>query len=458
MKNYFYKLNQKYIDPFIKNIWQHYKIYDKKTDINLMRSIFREVNELFKKIGGRTSSKKDVPRLGGYPDSDRVNRLITNIDDDLGKLYKAQSLVEDDLKNLMNYNAIQRSMLIDNFLRVQHKVYSAYIKNKKDTDGEESIPSIHPFSSADSLGQGSENVWIDADRTTLSLTPTPNIIKPIDTDNVSVFFTGHKPEEPIYPNANILNPASYWKIPDLESHFVDIANPSINRSYRKMMIDDPTNPTGVGICEFESVQTLLTTGSLLAVRFIISQNFNADPSHIYIDTKNSLREEFTKFYSRMQPYHLNQLNNIIVLKMIIPFTLAAVITNEICIDVAANGEAFIPHIDWGLSKVFSNSQGSDVAYPIIEPPKETTDGTIRCMLPEYIIPSRLELVLNYPTNAWSPIDFHMSHWVYSDQNTFKLPGENPVSFVLYKTFDIFVDSEPNLEKEKQRAYKVITKK
>jgi len=135
MKNFFYKLNKKYINSFLDDIFDIYNSNDKKTHISFLQSILKGVNILFSNIGARVTSKADIPLPDDYPESKKFNKLVKNVSFDIEKLYKAQSLIEDDVNNLMKFNSNQRRRTAVNLSEVQYDVYNAYIKSKKDIKG-----------------------------------------------------------------------------------------------------------------------------------------------------------------------------------------------------------------------------------------------------------------------------------------------------------------------------------
>ena len=136
MKNYFYRLNEKYLKNFSKNVLSKFNDVEIKTDIMFLKTILREVNELFKKLGGRAVSKSDIPKEDEYPDSKKFNALLSDIEHDVDKLYTAQGIIDDDVTNLMNFNATQRQKSYENFSNIQQKVLSVYVRNKKEVTGE----------------------------------------------------------------------------------------------------------------------------------------------------------------------------------------------------------------------------------------------------------------------------------------------------------------------------------
>lgn len=489
MKNYFYNLNSKYLKAFKQNVLNMFESENIKTNEIFLKHIFKEINNLFSRIGGRVSTKKDIPKKGEYPDSNKFNRLLENIDDDLDKLYTAQTLVEDDLNNLMKFNASQRTTTFEHMLTAQQKIMSLYIKNKKDINGEIIIE--NNFQSSESASSDSENIHIDEIRGLLTLSSENKIVKPIDTTNVYVYFTGTKPKAPIYPAEGVFGTGSFWRIPDLPAaHHIDPGNPSDVENYKLTMIDSPNSNNGIGWVEFESVLTELighvqpierreytfleggniTTDSyipnykttfpnkdLLALKEEISKisGLNNNVSDIYIDVGHSLHGNLG-YVKRVSSQNIETSKDEMY-KLVIPFT-ATSLTNEIYIKFNPI-ESDIPIILWSRSKVYSKNDniGTDLV-----PPSDTNlssnDGQYICKIAKYIVPSRLELILTYGGNAWHEIPFQMTHYAYSvgKQYTISDASNSPISLFLNKQYDVFVDSEANKRKEKDRALGVIT--
>lgn len=491
MKNYFYNLNKKYLQTFKMKVIDRFKNEYIKTDESFLKAIFKEMTELFRHLGGRTASKQDIPVKGDYPDGDKYNKLISAIEDDVDKLYTAQVLVEDDLNSLLKFNANQRATAFEDIIATQQKIMQLYIRHKKDISGEFIIE--NDFTSTDALSTDSSSVAIDEDRGVLTLASSFTESKPIDTDNVTIYFTGKKPTPPLYPNDDALRTGSHWRIPDQpEAHHVDTANPSINKNYRFMMIDTPDVNTGIGWVEFEAVLTELVPHVTLPIRsdylfrngneitsrsFVpsIEQTFpnqdiwalkeevgliaglNRDPELINLDVPYSLQgiDGYVKRLTRTT-IESDQEEKY---KLTIPFVTDAKITNEIGVRFAPI-ESEIPSVLWSESVIYSNIGGREISYQIIPPANEdepSEDGYYVCKFYTYVVPSRLELILVYRGDGWKRIPFQMTHYVYSINRQFDLPQQDGVniSLLLGREYDIFVDSEPNKPKERSRALNVL---
>lgn len=457
MKNFFYKLNNKYIAEFLDNIFSDYNSRNKKTDISFLQAIFRGINELFSKLGGRSVSKKDIPLPDDYPTSAKFNKLINDISFDIDKLYNSQKLIEEDVNSLLKFNSNQRISIAEDLSKTQYSVYSAYIRSKKDIKGGVEIPGSNPFLTSE-LGDGSADVSID-DRNILTLSSDSEISKPIDVNNVKVHIAGTTPRTylKMYPNNSYLYPGSHWKQMANDPHSVNITNQSDVSNYKFMMIDDPNSNTGIGFCEFEAVITSPSRNETLTdvLKREIGYHFRKDKDLIYMDMQHSLQNLYIadKVLAADEfPYF--------EFKLIIPFVNTNLVTNEINIEFTPNAGRHMPKIDWEKSKIYSNSKGSSLAYSILGTNTELpNNGKYKGIISDHIIPSRAELVVKYDDFIWKRIPFMMSHYIYTDHRSFNLPSFStnaPIKFVFEKVYDIFVDSEADLENEKKRALKVLS--
>ena len=491
MKNYFYKINGKYIESFSKRVLDRFKKEDIRSNVSFLKSILNELNNLFKYFGGKISSKDNIPKPTDYPDSKQYNKLVSDINDDIQKIFTAQKLVEDDVNNLLNFNSNQRTKTFENLTSTQQKVYAVYIKNKKGINGEVIIPAGNPFESSDNKSPESDNIYIDQSRKTLTLDSKTETKKTADLDNVTVYFAGTKPTTNVYPNNQILGLGSHWKIPKRSNvHFFNTSNFSEVSEYKKLMADDPGNNLGVGWCEFETVSTKLdktyefvlkksykltesygqiatvltpesNTRSEYVIKNYIGTKIFKDPQLIYLDINNSLQGQYSDssyfapiiLYGEKPPQY----------KIVIPFKGDTPITNEIIIDFETDKNYYYPKIDWSSSKVFSNQNGSDLAYSLIPPVNPNfipENGIYSCSFQGgFIKPSRLELIVEYGADPlhWYPIEFYMSHYMYTASQNYSLTTGvgSTVTLILGKSYDIFVDAEADVEKEKSRALNVL---
>jgi hypothetical protein len=487
MRNYFHKINQKYIEEFFRNISYSYKNLNIHTDSQFIKIILKNINSLFKLLGGQVSNKDLIPKTTDHPDSKKFNKLIKDINLDIQKIFTSQKLIENDVNNLLNFNSSQRVKTFENLTSTQQEVYSLYIKNKKYTGNELLIPSNNPFLSSDNMSSESTGVTIDQSRGVLTLQSQSSILKPIDINNVKIFFSTSIPEDSIYPNNISMGIGSHWSIPGRSSaHFID-NNLTTLENYKKMMIDTPNENTGIGWCEFEAVRTKinisekvwetlrsyrltdLTNGIYDAVysdRFItpdefaiknyIGKLFNRDAESIYFDIPNSLQGNYISNNS------VNNFTNS-QYKLVVPFTSDAPITNEIFLDFEPDDLGFYPKIVWKESKVFTNQKGFDIAYLLSDPSESnniTNNGEYKLLIKNgFIKPSRIEIILEYGSDAlhWIPIGFNISHYNYSNQQNYYLKdtNQNDILLILNKSYDIFVDSEADESNEKSRAINVL---
>lgn len=486
MKNFFYKINRKHIETFSNNVLSRFRELNIRSNISFMRSLLKELNDLFQKIGGRLSSKNDIPRKYEYPDASKFNRLIRSIATDLDKIYTAQSLIEDDVNNLINFNSTQRNRTFESLTNTQQEVYSTYVKNKSGIRGEIVVPSQNPFGSADNISPESEGIHIDQSRGILTLQHTSKTTKPVRLDGVRMFFAGSKPEGPIYPNDDQMGLGSHWKIPgSVSAHHIDSQDQSATSSYKNMLVDDPNNNYAVGFCEFEGVQTTLASQRVIqnivssyrlsevklsrstsdlkeisAIKQVIGEETNKDPELLYIDVPNSLQGRYVR-WNKVPVIRLS--GQTPQYKLVIPFTLEAPFTNQIIVTVQPNSLGNYPRLVWKSSKIYTNINGSDIAHGVMLPSdlfRIPNDGRYVCnILGGFIKPSRAELIFEYGADdlQWSQIGFSMGHWVYSTSKTYSLPygSSEQVTLILGKSYDVYVDAEPDKDKEKQRALNVL---
>jgi len=113
MGNYL-KINSKYINDFKNNIRTGVLSLVRTSDSTVLKIIIREVNKLFKIMSGKLTTKKQIPKPSDFPDSKLYNSFIDNINIDLDKIYTAQSIIEDDVQNVTNFNSLEREKAIRN--------------------------------------------------------------------------------------------------------------------------------------------------------------------------------------------------------------------------------------------------------------------------------------------------------------------------------------------------------
>jgi hypothetical protein len=462
MKNYFFKINKKYIEQFFINVREVFDEYDIHTESSFLKSVLRNLNELFKYLGGQISSKDNIPKATDFPESKRFNSLITDINNDFQKLFNAQKFVQSDVTNLLNFNSSQRTKTEENVTSLQQDVYSLFIKSKKGIGKEILVPSSNPFTSSDNMSIESNNVSIDQNRGILTLFATTKITKPLDLNKTNIYFFNAIPEKTIYPNNISMGVGSHWDIPGRASiHFIG-NNLTDIEDYKELMIDTPDENTGIGWSEFEAVRTVVDNNSLNNIKNFIATKFKMSESNIYFDIPNSLQGNHISFFHPTEDFSKNRY------KLIVYFTQDIGLTNEIYIDFEPNDNASYPQIDFKLSKVFSNQNGTEQFNTLLEPSTEhevTNNGEYKCVINNgFIVPTRLELVLEYSgdNTQWVKIPFKVSRYSYSAQKGYTLKDtttpSNDISITLRKTYDVFVDSEVDQQKEQSRAIKVLMNK
>lgn len=459
MKNYFFKINQKQIEKFFLNIKDTFNNFSIHTDANFLKSILRNLNELFKMIGGQISSKDNIPKETDFPESKKYNSLLRDISFDLQKLFNTQKIIQSDVTNLLNFNSAQRTKTQENLTSLQQEIYSLFIKNKKGIGKEIVVPANNPFTSSDNMSQDSTGVSIDQSRGILTLESSTKIFKPIDVKKTSIYFFDNIPEPEIYPNNIVMGVGSHWSVPGrADVHFIG-NNLTDIENYKSLMVDTPDENTGIGWSEFEAVRTLVDEDSLSELKNLIATRFTTSESNIYLDKTNSLQGKYLSS-SRPQEMQRNKY------KLIIYFTPDIGLTNEIYFDFEPSDNGNYPIIDYDSSKIFSNDAGTELVRTFIKPSTDhliTENGEYKCVIKEgFIVPTRLELVLQYQGDIlhWVPIPFIMSHYSYTAQKNYTLKDEldRDISILLNKTYDIFVDSEYDQESEKSRAINVLLAK
>jgi hypothetical protein len=466
MKN-FYKLNKKYIDSFINNVSQRFMSNDKRTDVSFLRSILEEVTSLFRKFGGQISNKNQIPKETDYPDSTKYNDLVTSIGFDIDKLYNSQKIIEEDINNLIKFNSYQREKSMTFIENLQQSVYTSYIKNKANVG--KGLEKVESFTSIEGMDPISNGVKIDTDRGILTLSSDTAQYKTVDLPGVQLYFNQDfykpsyvDPNNP-YPNNKVLSVGSHWKKSKDDVHFVNTTDPTILTKYRSMMIDDPTNPVGVGICEFETVVSAGSIGEAATSSFIpvlskvkryLSDSISKSESLIYIDGINSLQARYLNSISKgtnAKTFDGFYYPLPTKFKLVIPFT-NDILTNEILIDFAALSRGTIS-VNWSTSFAYSTDEKR---YSFISG-KDVGNNAFVCFISSFIKLGRIELTFSIDEQAWEYIPFMMAWYVYSHSHSHEIGGTSStlVQFDFKKTFDVFVESEPDKTSEANRAVNVI---
>lgn len=453
----FYRLNKDYIASFQKNVLNRYNSDNKRIETSLLRAILKEVTDLFRKVGGQLSSKRNIPKAADYPNSKIYNALIKDIGFDIDKIYNAQTLVESDINNLLNFNETQRKKTFDNYSSAQQAVYSAYIRSKKDLIGGVEVPAGSPFaSSSDSLGKGSDKVYVDITRTCLTLDFKSEDKRIADTKYTSVYFIGTPTTELLYPSNNgTLGIGHHWKLANPDSHLLDQKDETDVLDYKTMMIDDPDSNTGVGFCEFEAIETLgtdITNNIKDQIGLTLS---NLDPDLVYVDVANSFQGAFVN-NSEKSVCNIPKIKY----KLTIPFS-TEVLSNSFTVVFMTGSNADYPKINWTESKIFSNIGGADMPSNFLPPSdlSEVGQEINVCNFVNFIYPTRAELILEYASNpsSWKHVSFIMSQYVWVGQTTYQMTTstDTNIGVNVKRQYDIFVDTEANSKSEQTRAWNVL---
>jgi len=102
------EINRKYLENFKNNLKSRMSSLIRVSDSEVLKALILEVNRLFNIISGRLASKLDIPKADEFPDSDKFNKFLTDIDIDLDRLFNGHSIVENDIQNVANYNSLER--------------------------------------------------------------------------------------------------------------------------------------------------------------------------------------------------------------------------------------------------------------------------------------------------------------------------------------------------------------
>lgn len=456
MRNFFLKINKKVFSEFRYSVSTSFDSFYRKTDSVLLKSVLKEVNNLISKISGRQSNKSDIPKPDDYPDSSRVNKLLTDIVTDLDKIYEAQTIVDDNVRQVMLFNSSQREKSLNNLYSVQGKVYNAYVKSNKILNGSTVIPAKNPFTSTDAITGQSSDVVIDPIRSTLTLSKRKSEqLKDIDINNVRVINSSSVPDEVnLYPSTSELAIGSHWMKEKKDRNFIDKDDPVESDSYRQRMIDSETNNMSIGSCEFESVFTSSKNKNIPEILKIeLGKELGKDSNLIYLDEVNSSQSRYTTKTISVPDIKWNKF------KLIIPFLETAPI-NELVITFSPDSNGNVPNINWEDSRIYAKNDNSEHIVTFIKPNTSDnfgkSDGEYRMITRKTIIPKRAEIVIEMDANAWIPLSFYMSYLSYQETQTYDLTtfssvnGQSvigKVKLVFNKKFDIFVDSRPPLSKE-----------
>lgn len=442
MKNFF-RINNKYIQSFRNNVYSRFVKNDKKTDSIFLKCIFDEIFTLFRRIGNRLADKHSIQQEMQYPDSKKYNELITDIGIDIDKLYTSHKLIESDLDNLLKYNSYQRNQIEKKVFNIQQDIYGIASLNKHDIFSTEYV---ELFEYSNSIGSESKGVFVDENRKILTLQSVTTTVRPIDTENTFIYFNGTQSKSPLYPNNIMLSPGSHWKKESTDPHLIDNNDLSMVNNYKYMLIDEHSNTEGVGICEFEAVDTFNPSLSMLSNYLTKATK----KKKVYIDLNNSLQGKYIR--SKIDPYFTtNQ-----TFKLVIPFN-DQVFTNEIIIEFTPTSDGFSPPIiNWSQSKIFSSINGGEQSYNFI-PIKPSKDGKYSCMTYQFIIPSRMELIISYntPQLMWHNFDYYMSHYTYMQNSSYNAPELGGASLILSSDYDLYVDTEYNKLDEQKRAINIL---
>ncbi len=455
MSKYIKEINNKYITEFKIRLRNGFNSLLRSSDSMYMRTILKELNRLFKIMAGRISSKLDIPKNNEFPDTAKFNTLLESLDIDIDKIYKAESIIESDLQNVVNFNSLEREKQINNLAKVQQSVYSAYIKSKKGLIG---TTIIREDFKTDKISKESTGVQVNLNKEVLMLQVLSSSInrKSVDNRLVECLFVEFPDEKyNIFPSNKSLALGAFWKTSNNRSHFNGKIYPTW---YRTQMVDD-ASPTSVSSCQFEAMYTFDEDGKMRdKIENELGNYFQLHHTFIMVDKSNSVHGEYTSTENIEYANVVTVRPNI---KLSIPFKTHIPASTSLIVDVEPNDSNIIPTID--IDKSFTEDvNGRKINFVSVDKKKiESYNKTGRYQLDftDPIVPIRVELILSYSSASWSQLkEYLMAGYIYEKSKVFQLEinDGSSVSTTLRKVAWVFVDAQMPLKKEEQRANKVMS--
>lgn len=457
MAGYYRKINAKYIAEFKNNVRKGIDALVRTTDSMVLKVILTQVNYLFRIMSGRLSSKRQIPTGRDYPDSTSYNEMLDNISIDIDKVYTAQSLIESDVQNVANFNSLEREKAIKNLTRTQRKVYTEYIKSKKNISG---TTIIREDFKTDKIPSESSDVQINLIKENLTL-KVENVNETrsfIDKTIVDCYYVD-QPESKynIYPNNVALAAGSFWKLErGYDTHFT---LKDYNTRYKNMMVDG-NSADNLGSTQFESVFTYNEdSGMRQAVEEELGNYFQLHPSFIMVDFANSM---YGSKYSSTEDIETSKIKESInpKVKLVIPFKNNSPLASSFIADFEPNDGGVLPSINVDESFAYDVRNNKVKFQSIIESKIDNYDRTGRYQInfQEPIIPTRIELILSYATSPWPIIEeYMMTEYIFEKRKTFELQTSlgSSITTTLVKIAYVFVDTESVKSKELIRANNVM---
>jgi len=459
MAGYHREINKKFLSEFKTNLRNRILSLIRASDSNYLKAILDEITRLFKIMSGRMTSKRDIQKGDDFPDSKKYNTLLDNIDIDLHKIYNAESIIESDLQNVVNFNSLQREKQINYLTEVQKKVYSAYIKSKKGLLG---ITIVKENFKNGKLSEECSNVQVNLTKEALTLMSTGRKENRdvVDAKIVDCHFI-----EPInaalniYPNNKSLSLGSFWKRNNKDIHF----EWKDNKEFYSSLMVDLHKSSNISSCQFEAVYTYNKNGEMRkSVEEEISNYFQLHHTFIMVDKANSLHGAYSTLIDMdVLPKSINP--NILLkpnLKLSIPFKQGSKLSTSIIIDFEPNDANVIPTVDLDKSFVQDINGKNEKFIPLDEEKLDKYSKTGRYEFPfrNPVIPARVEFSLSYANSSWATLKQYMiAGYIFEKTKTFLLETNDgdAITTTLTKVAWVFVDAQTPQKKEEERANKVM---
>lgn len=456
MIGYYRKINEKYIKQFKNRVRDGVNNLVRVTDSMVMKVILKEINRLFSIMSGRLTSRRQIPKKNDFPDSKHYNNLLTNIDIDLDKIYVAQTLIESDVQNVANFNSLEREKGLKNLSRVQRKVYSVYLKSKKNIDG---TTIIREDFKDDEIPPDSQGVQVNLNKETLTLEVEDiNEVRTVIDNNIVDCFFVDSPLDTynIYPNNRHLTLGSFWKQKrGFDSHW---SLKDSKTKYKYMMVDEP-GVSNIGSTQFEAVFTFDQDGGMrVVVEEELGNYFQLHSSFIQVDRANSLHSNFSSIFNIDTAETQETVNPKV--RLTIPCNNKTPLSSSFIIDLEPNDGGVLPSIAIDESYVYdvNNRKVKFQAVDINKISNYSKTGRYQLNFNEPLIPSRIDIILFYANSSWAELkEYMMAEYIFEKRKTFELltsTGDS-ITTTLIKVAYIFVDAESDIRNEELRANNVM---
>lgn len=418
MNRYILKLNKKFIANFKVDVAAKIAALIINSRSTVLKTIIKETMKLLRIMSGRVTSYSDIPSLNDHPSSISINNLISNFETDLYKLYQTTDYIHNDTQNLLTFNSIERTGIMNDLMVVQDKVQSAQTRLRKDSST--SIIIYETFKS-DLLTTLSNNVAININSGTLTLKPMSttiggDMINKIDVARVECAFVNEmNPALNPFPAVNQLTEGSKTYIKnDQQYHNANRFKSSYKRGLRV------ESDTTILSCQFESIITSAYKGSTemrIKLEKFIANKKGLPPSFIIIDNLYSLSG---KYFTGLKSESINSdpINSSNI-KIMIPFKKSDVVYNNLYFEFLANGNNDLPKINMMESWIYNND-GKKIA--LVNNQTGTTDnsnvGKYKVSLIQPSTISFVEINVYYTRNNFYKISqLYLSEYKKDDSKT-----------------------------------------